>query len=1070
MEKLLQVVMYFSWALWLIYSYVVLFSKRARADRGLLLFTFLALLALIVLLKSRMMIVFSIISLLVILVGMFRKPSQKQTKEAPSPEEVIHSPFFAFFGIALATIVILSLFFLLSRDFKSESNYFIERYDFKIDPSKKEIIIGNSKEDSDITIVNNASDKAHLRLVLGENNFFAQNISQVKKVDINGRYLNKLVLKQGDEIEIMGRDKIKLLKIDKQYPLGRSMLVSIKRPGQKEEKTLTLHTLLNKPFIIQYQDVRKLISGFNKLLIPGRTEKPAAAISYETNRYFLGINIYYIIVFFTILLLSIGIYLYLRNRFNGALLLLMLLSLPFMAGVIAPLEQGIIVLLFLPLIIYIQRRREPRLNWGAVLLLISYAVISMLPLMLRMGGDFTFRYYEFPKKDSLQVTRGKETFQLKDIKKKLAYDKKHRVILGHTTYELNVTRDNLSLSPKDPEKIQLFPDYKAIICNLNQVRPGENYTYLKFPHHFDPIPAKDASTKKRLTVSDKKGNALVLSKIVDENYNYYFDGLIYTIIIPFWLFLFFNYFGIPLRKRCLFRLRLFSKSNVLVYILVFFLLGLGYVVFGGLALYNNNYFKNFIKFRESALPLFVGFFFLSLVLSRYNRLLVFLYRAILQKKYHVPLITGLILIFLANYSHVFLYIGILFFGFVFLIRLRKDIIIEYRNSQSYVLNLKRIIEKPISSFEKKENQKILFGLGRVLYNKGWNYITVSDLLLIFALFFIVLQIFLGSELGVAVAGFLFLPIELGKVLLTLFFADWVSRIDKGMKLNVLWIYTLVLIPFLLLIIFLKDFSPLLVFSFVFFYHIIKIKKPLKLKLFLLTAIIAFTLVVVSGLSNYSLPFKPFAILVSIIILLFLIRLWLKSNLQKIRSVKRILTSLFLVFLLLIVNYAVFFLHLPAPRSLGSRVSSWLYPWQDYNLSYQYVNSLWLMKGTGTFGKGAEALTSAGHVPLVEKDLSFSLYISALGTIGTAFIFFTLLILLAYVHKLARTKGRWQVYVLEFLTVIFLAQFLVPALYVVGLLPIMGQPLPFLSYSNNMLLLFALPFSFLMIALGNEEER
>jgi cell division protein FtsW (lipid II flippase) len=51
-------------------------------------------------------------------------------------------------------------------------------------------------------------------------------------------------------------------------------------------------------------------------------------------------------------------------------------------------------------------------------------------------------------------------------------------------------------------------------------------------------------------------------------------------------------------------------------------------------------------------------------------------------------------------------------------------------------------------------------------------------------------------------------------------------------------------------------------------------------------------------------------------------------------------------------------------------------------------------------------------------------------------------------------------------VIFLAQFIVPVLYVMGLLPIMGQPLPFLSYSNNTLLLFALPFSFLMIVIGN----
>jgi cell division protein FtsW (lipid II flippase) len=133
-----------------------------------------------------------------------------------------------------------------------------------------------------------------------------------------------------------------------------------------------------------------------------------------------------------------------------------------------------------------------------------------------------------------------------------------------------------------------------------------------------------------------------------------------------------------------------------------------------------------------------------------------------------------------------------------------------------------------------------------------------------------------------------------------------------------------------------------------------------------------------------------------------------------------------------------------------------------------------MKGSGTFGKTADALTSAGNVPLIEKDLSFSLYVSVLGTLGATFIFFTLFMMAAYVHKLLHSYGeqgrgspfRWHLYVLEFLVVIFMAQFIVPVLYVMGLLPIMGQPLPFLSYSNNILLLFALPFSFLMIVISN----
>jgi cell division protein FtsW (lipid II flippase) len=230
-------------------------------------------------------------------------------------------------------------------------------------------------------------------------------------------------------------------------------------------------------------------------------------------------------------------------------------------------------------------------------------------------------------------------------------------------------------------------------------------------------------------------------------------------------------------------------------------------------------------------------------------------------------------------------------------------------------------------------------------------------------------------------------------------------------------------------------------------------------------------IMVTYVSNYTFPVRYFSIIISILFAVFLLRLWVKKNAKKLG---RVLMTSIIVLLLFTINYVAFF-HAPsAPKSLANRIGSWLNPWQDYNLSYQYVNSLWLMKGTGTFGKSADALTSAGYVPLIEKDLSFSLYVSVLGTLGTVFIFFTLFLIAAYVHKLVHRYGEqgrgppsgWYLYLLEFLVVIFLAQFLVPVLYVMGLLPILGQPLPFLSYSNNTLLLFALPFSFLMIVIGN----
>ena len=193
-----------------------------------------------------------------------------------------------------------------------------------------------------------------------------------------------------------------------------------------------------------------------------------------------------------------------------------------------------------------------------------------------------------------------------------------------------------------------------------------------------------------------------------------------------------------------------------------------------------------------------------------------------------------------------------------------------------------------------------------------------------------------------------------------------------------------------------------------------------------------------------------------------------------KLISKFIFSALLILALFSVLGAVWHSNISVPRVLGDRIDSWLNPWQDYNLSYQFVNSLWLMKGAGLLGNPTQVMEQAVHVPLIEQDLSFSLYIGVFGLAGIAFLFATLVMLVFLIHRLVTRfrdgPFRWEVYVIEFLTVIFCAQFIFPALYVVGLLPIMSQPLPFLSYSNNMLLLFSLPFSLLIMVLINNLER
>ncbi len=1027
--------------------------------------------------------------------------------------------FLSFISLSISSIAIFTLFLFLVRDFKSESYFFIENYRYPISREAGEITIGNDEKKSAICLENPSAASQHVKLNFNDSYFQVSNISEDKKVDINGKYLNSSILKEGDEIRFGERETLKIKNIGPPYPLGRSITVSISGDRIKQNKILTLHTLLNKKIDIRRDWVREITASPDHLSFPSRSTEEngeiLASLMYEPHTRVMKTSIYYAIFFIFLALISIGIFLYLKNHLNGGLLLLMILSLPFAAGLISFRHEGYLLLGFIPIIFYIERKRKTRWKWGSVLVVLLFITAFTIPFMLDLEGDFIISYTNYkntPRTGSsgIQMKRGTDSFNLYDKKETLLYGKTYNMVLGHTQYGLHSDKNWITLTPRDPERIKVSPSFHSIIDDLSLVKPGNDYIYLTFPHVFEEVSSTQLKGKDKFEIKGNDGSSITLSRSVNRNYILFRNGLIFFIMVPFWCF---QLFRLPISKR--FFSRFFKKilpdiislkfkiSNTgdefpgnMIFNVVYFLVGVGYVLFGSLALYNNSFLKNFTKFRESALPLFVLLFIGILYISRHNRILVFLYRLLRQKTYHVPFLVFLVLIFPARRSWVFLVAGLAFIIFVYGFRLRRGIIYEFRNAHSYTVDIKKLIETPVCDFESRENKRLFFGLGALLDKAGWNCLLGADLLLLLALFFIILQLFLGGELGVSVGGFLFLPIELGKILLTIYFADWVSRIDKGMKFNVLWVYGLVMIPFILLVFFLKDFSPLTVFIFVFFYHVIRIDKPVLFKLSLIIPGLFIIWMGALDLNNYVFPRRSLSAAVSLPILFMLVGLWKDSipfywlqqfvhqisqkftkrfrkvqetGFQKgflvdeVNRVKRIFVSIFLILVLVGSNYFIYTHRIGVPKVLGDRISVWLNPWQDFNLSYQYINSVWLMKGAGLYGRGIEALTDASQVPVIEKDLSFSLFTATTGIIGAALLLITLFLVAAAVRR--RVCTPWHRYVLEFLVVIFTAQFLVPAMYVSGILPLMGQPLPFISYSNNMLLLFALPFSLLMVILS-----
>ncbi|HLP47944.1 MAG TPA: FHA domain-containing protein, partial [Candidatus Kapabacteria bacterium] len=457
MANILQQVLYISWALWLLYAYLILILKKNISPDPQ---TYL---------PSRILdryFVFKFIG-------------------------KIPKMWVTFTGMFLSTIAIFSLFFLLTQDFKADSNFFIKDYEYKITRQQKEIIIGNSETDTDITLENAWAAERHLKIIPGGTYFEVQDISGDKKVDIDGRSLSQAILKVGDEIEIGDKEKIRILKINPQLPLGRSLTVSLTRNGKREISPITIHTLLNK----------KMTLG----------EKGAALLEYIPNKRFLGNSIYYAIVFVMVFLLSMAIYFYLRKHFNGALLLLMMISLAFGAGYITTRMQGLIILLFLPAIFYVEKKRKTHWKGSSVLIIILYVSMFFLPKLLRLDGDFTLDYAHYSRQETPSVKVipagaasatdvsaagiNQNSYDLFDKRETLDYGKMYEVILGHTRYHMRVDNTVVSLSPRDPEKIKISRDFAAITGDLSEVKPGNNYIYLKFPHDFVPVPAKTIENK-----------------------------------------------------------------------------------------------------------------------------------------------------------------------------------------------------------------------------------------------------------------------------------------------------------------------------------------------------------------------------------------------------------------------------------------------------------------------------------------------------------------------------------------------------------------------------------------------
>ena len=137
-----------------------------------------------------------------------------------------------------------------------------------------------------------------------------------------------------------------------------------------------------------------------------------------------------------------------------------------------------------------------------------------------------------------------------------------------------------------------------------------------------------------------------------------------------------------------------------------------------------------------------------------------------------------------------------------------------------------------------------------------------------------------------------------------------------------------------------------------------------------------------------------------------------------------------------------------------RMEVWLDPWSDArNAGYQMVQSLSTIGSGGIFGMGfGDGVSKYEYLPEAHTDFAFAIFSQEHGFFGVLLIFFLFTVLLvASIRVATRAKDTFgQVLALGIIFLV-VGQALANLAMVAGLLPVVGVPLPFISYGGSSLI-------------------
>jgi cell division protein FtsW len=157
--------------------------------------------------------------------------------------------------------------------------------------------------------------------------------------------------------------------------------------------------------------------------------------------------------------------------------------------------------------------------------------------------------------------------------------------------------------------------------------------------------------------------------------------------------------------------------------------------------------------------------------------------------------------------------------------------------------------------------------------------------------------------------------------------------------------------------------------------------------------------------------------------------------------------------LLTVGTAAFFLAATDPER-RERLTTFADPFKDFEVSgWQAAHGIFAMSTGGLFGKGIGASQQKwGDLPAAHTDFIFAVLGEELGMVGTLLVL-ALFLTIAYagIRVALRTKDPFVRYLAAGITVWLTAQMVINVGMVLALLPVIGIPLPLVSYGGSALL-------------------